>query len=93
MVCCEENRTTPFCPECGKALKAGPLVGLLAHCNAVTNGLAKQVNRFEEHSSTTSPSPLEVRRKAYFARITRTLAKWTAWRDALKALLEEPADS
>lgn len=31
MICCEKERTTPFCPECGNSLQEFPLENLLTY--------------------------------------------------------------
>lgn len=42
MICCSENRETPYCPMCGTSLRKADLSGLLRHVKS-------QVQRNESH--------------------------------------------
>lgn len=47
--CCGEDRTSGnFCPECGRQLRFGPLIDLLAHCRTILRQQRRNLERAEK---------------------------------------------
>lgn len=77
MICCGENRTTPFCPECGKQIP-GTLHSLLAYLRTHQRQCEKQRDVKKERAGYP---------EAKLARITATINKWKAWADSVEQAL------
>jgi hypothetical protein len=76
-VCCSLQIDTNFCPNCGVDRRsANPLGGLLKH-------LEVEMQRAERELKAVAGESRSAAHK------TRILGKWTAWHDALKAMLLE----
>lgn len=74
MNCCDQERSTPYCPMCGKQLdQRPPLRGLLAHCRTQQNAGERQKR---ERSGRLAESA------------QRSINKWKAWGDQLQQLME-----
>ncbi len=73
--CCGEDRGANFFPECGRQLRFGPLVDLLAHCQAILRrqrrllGEAKQPAKRERYAA--AAATWEARCQALAAAIER----------------------
>ena len=91
MICCNENRSTPFCPICGSVIAseyAKTLSELLKHAKnslkASETNLARHKRRIEE---------CEDRQKIYHSRaIERYVCvanKWHRWVDAIKEAMKK----
>ena len=76
--CCGEERTTPFCPMCGAAIKGHGIETLLQHCQRSLGKAKKEMeNRtsagYERHIKTSQAS----------------VNKWQSWVDAIRELTGE----
>jgi len=75
MICCGKQHDTPYCPQCGKALRqANPLEELLAHCRDNERRTLNELRRMEREPASETHY-IEIKK--------RTLNKWTRWCDAL----------
>lgn len=79
MKCCGQERTTRFCPECGKPTN-NPLFTLLAHCkphlDQAKTRLAWTISQNREHD--------EFR----IAKQQASVDKWQEWMDALERAIQ-----
>lgn len=100
MQCCGSERTTRFCPECGRKLRADDsLESLLAHCRSIAIGKrqaakteAKNAERFRESfysrdTEETNWQAVQCEKRA--ARNDEIASKWESWAEQLAALLDE----
>lgn len=88
--CCGESRSTPFCPMCGKKLKAkAPLRSLLSHLRSTAETKRKQRAGIENEIRRQQLNGKDV---AYQERCLesniRSTEKWDAWADELERLIE-----
>jgi NMD protein affecting ribosome stability and mRNA decay len=74
MICCGQNRTTRFCPECGKPTK-NALIGLLDHCRPQLEYCKTRLAHAGAKDST-------CKRQA-------AVDKWQGWVDALEKAISE----
>ncbi len=82
MICCGEERLTPFCPQCGK--KPGGVLGdLLAHVASLCASWEERVSGWKD------PEEGDERRKETYARMRRNRDKWLSWKLALEAVLRD----
>lgn len=82
MKCCGNEVTTPFCPMCGKPQSGeGPLYDLLAH---IRKELSKHRGRQERIRQGIGQTPYEGETE----KLSRWIAKWEAWRDAIVGIIE-----
>lgn len=82
MICCAENHDTPFCPSCGKALRAqNPLEELLLHCRARLRIQQRDLKHDQQGDGDIQE------------RIAANIAKWERWCEALAKALAAPATS
>ena len=86
MTCCGAERTTPFCPQCGRQLKNNLLWDLLALCRknekAHRTRSATKQRKYQHDPEKGKRDLMESEDNTRFAE------KWKAWGDALAALLE-----
>ena len=85
MKCCGENRSTPFCPLCGRKLEAEPLLTLKAYVRAHAEQLGR---RLEILKAQYAREELEEDRSFLGKNIQsceRHFQKWREWLDALEA--------
>jgi hypothetical protein len=81
--CCGAERSTPFCPMCGKRLiRNEGLYGLLLQCRTTEKKMRSKL----EYSARDG----DQREKES---ILSSADKWKAWGDALAKLLEDQAES
>lgn len=81
MICCNKERRTRFCPDCGKELyPSTPLAELGAHIQVNIQAIQVTLDRYAKHPSTDDRL---IRRRQ---RIEQRLAKWQSWADALNGL-------
>ena len=86
-ICCEEDRSTPFCPECGNNLQYA-LCDLLAHiavkATETRNMYKSRLKYVTEHpegrSSHLDPGKLK--------RSETTAMKWERWHSDLRSMIE-----
>lgn len=77
MKCCGVERTTPFCPACGKRLAhEGSLESLLAYCQ-------------ERLSRAKYESRITYSRQVRNDRIARRVMQWEAWCAELERVIAE----
>ena len=89
MLCCGENRTTPFCPQCGRTLDV--LNQLLEHVRFNAKAQRVRVEALindEERHQEKSTEGKYVQSK-YVQKRVGTTQKWEAWAEALEQLLNK----
>ncbi len=89
MICCGEERNTPFCAACGKKLRQGTLSDLLAYLRK-QEGAARTWRRTIEDLLAGAED--EGRRGQFQKRVmaaTGRVEKWESWRAGLERLLKE----
>ncbi len=90
MKCCGEERTTKFCPACGKKLEH-PLCALHRHLDGIVKIDAAKLDTIKKDMKERDTNPAIHSKRV--ARVEKTLAKWTLWRDAVHdALFSEPKE-
>jgi len=78
MECCGKERTTKYCPDCGKELNAdAPLAGLLRHCESTLEAANKKRKEATEAKDDKSLVSAE-----------KSIAKWHQWVCALEAVVQ-----
>jgi hypothetical protein len=88
MICCGEERTGNFCPECGKKVGAGPLSELLLHLKHRVELVKNDTKRRQIDVDTTAGNQLEYARTR-LKNAQEQLAKWQSWLDALTKLMQQ----
>jgi len=82
--CDHANLITPFCPQCGEPMTVTPIGSLLAHLRLRCRHYSTRVNnaslKLERIEKGTNYAETLQR---YLESDSRSLAKWTSWRDAL----------
>jgi len=79
MKCCGQERTTRFCPECGKQVSdSSGLYGLLAHCRKSAQHAQKESESWDAHDP---ERPAAKRSKV-------NAAKWKTWVDVLEKTIK-----
>lgn len=89
--CCNETRTTPYCPMCGKQLKADkPIHGLLAHVRRHVKQLKGELEKLEARDYSGYPD----RKRILLSRARKASERWQAWETELVELIgtETPKD-
>lgn len=76
IICCGQERTSLFCPDCGKKLEH-PLAGLHRHLDGVVKIDAAKLETAKKDVAMQKKNPVIHKRR--IARIEKNLAKWTAW--------------
>lgn len=87
--CCGEDRTTPYCPNCGKMLLEHGLLTLLEHCKKTLAHLSKRVRRDELYLEGVDPDD-KMRVVSYDRDLRRSndlAQKWEAWCRELAELI------
>ena len=80
MKCCGEERTTAYCPDCGKHLgQASPLHQLLSHVRQRIKSQLSEIGSWNTHSPNNEGT----------AKRKKTVAKWQAWADALVEAIKQ----
>lgn len=84
--CCDGERSTPFCPQCGKQLtKVSPLTSLVQRCRQSQKGLLTQAERRRLRPSD-NPDAIKRSERAVNG-LERQAKKWGDWADQLESLL------
>lgn len=86
MKCCGQERTSKFCPECGKKLEH-PLCALYRHLDNVVKIDDAKLQTVKKDTKARDANP-EIHKRR-IARIEKTLAKWVSWRDAVRNAIGE----
>jgi len=91
MICCQKERTTKFCPDCG-ALLAGtdPLDTLMAHCRSQENLKAQELARAEKdlERERHRADKLDLVRAERELRMAQARhARWKSWVEALAEVI------
>ena len=91
--CCKKHKTQ-FCPDCGLLLAANPANALLQHCRV---SLSHQQKILEKGKLFLLKQPdVAVSRHSFLTkrvtRITKVVAKWQSWVDALEKIMETDGD-
>jgi len=94
--CCGEERTTPFCPMCGKAAQRHGLRTLLRHLFTQQTQIENRIAAYRRAKDGVDDSLrgkyLQEHPEVPCRRIvslTRNLEKWQTWHDELAKLLAE----
>ncbi len=83
--CCDQNRGSKFCPDCGKYLRdSHGLESLLAHVESCASRAKTMASR-QKLEAAKNPSGWEARQ---LDQQLKTLLKWEQWRDALKETMQ-----
>ncbi len=94
MKCCGEDRTTPFCPQCGDDLRPEhPLVELHDHVQRTARAAYLLLQRFQEYAE--EKDRPESQKDHYWQKANQTrerFAKWQAWADALESAIQSLPD-
>ncbi len=87
VVCCEKERNTCFCPDCGAQLntKAANLNGLIAHLRSHIKSQETGLENMKARRISNDESRLD----EWLERRQRSINKWHSWLDAVLALVEE----
>ena len=89
MKCCNQERTSRFCPECGKKLEH-PLCALNRHLDGIVKIDEAKIQTVKKDVKLTDNPVLH---KRHIARVEKTLAKWTSWRNAVRVAIGEAGGS
>lgn len=90
LTCCQTNWMHRFCGHCGKDLGDGPLYELLGHCRTTLASAEKALATRRRDLVDIGGGHRDAAQFAKWVRCSeRTIAKWTAWTDALERLIEE----
>ena len=81
MQCCGQERTTKYCPDCGKAM-VSPLASLLKHVNTQVRGAVNSIASAQDGIGRNDSNQIAYRIRERIAEAK--LAKWQAWADELK---------
>lgn len=83
--CCDADRQTVFCPDCGRTLQTpSPLFALLQHCRGRATSVRGEIARrhdWGEQGMTQS--------RQWERRLQTRLAKWEGWCKALSEVTDE----
>lgn len=74
MTCCNQPRTSRFCPDCGRRLAEGPLVALLDYCQGRARAYEAMAKRWQGEGFDQSSDGEHAR-------------KWRHWAEALAGFL------
>jgi hypothetical protein len=96
VVCCGENRSSPFCPQYGRCLRRrDDLDGLLAHvedkARSLRTAIANDTRRAERLEASGDVRNAKHRR-SLVAGNARNLPRWESWARELRSLLERCGD-
>jgi len=85
IICCGVERTSSYCPNCGKKLEH-PLAGLYRHLDGVVKTDLAKLDAAKKDVKMQKDNP--VVHKRGIARMEKNLAKWTGWFDSLGLVVE-----
>lgn len=95
-VCCEKERTTRFCPDCGKPLGKDPVLELMRHVRKVEENHRKQVANHMDDAVGWKQDGDHEKAQRFLSQADRyhNLAdQWKSWGDALAALIDKAGES
>lgn len=78
MHCCGQDRTTPFCPDCGEPVAANPLVTLLRHVRSHVESQATRIAS-EEAASEANLHGNGDWHQRNADRVRKAQGKWCVW--------------
>ena len=89
--CCGKDRTTPFCPMCGRAIDGhNVLYGLLSHIQGVVRSYECRRQSRLSHCDNDKTHPL-------VKGVEKKMKKWVDWQDALARAIsiseQQPQDN
>ena len=90
MKCCNQERMSQFCPECGKKLEH-PLCALKRHLDGVVKIDDAKLDTVKKDTKERDANPVIHTRR--IVRIEKTLAKWSSWRNAVRVAIGEAGGS
>lgn len=91
MKCCGEDRTTPFCPMCGRRVESSPLHSLARMCRVNATDCLYQAEVWKEWGGAVAVKQPTIRDHCY-SEAERHLAdygKWQTCHDELAELLSK----
>src|SRR5208337_2650222 len=89
MICCDGNRSTPFCPMCGRSLEAEPLQTLKAYLRSHKGQLERRLKilqsrrQQEEDNEQHIENAIEHIQNAIES-CKRHIFKWSGWLNAIE---------
>lgn len=89
MECCGYDRTTPYCPMCGKIMNICPINELLHHVKKYRDALEVDLAETIEMHGEDGKKIHKNSDNKFREGIERRLKKWDGWYKALTALLEK----
>jgi hypothetical protein len=91
MVCCGEDRLTPYCPMCGKDISVNvDLFVLLDHLRKTGKRYSTMAMRWRKRSTKPGYLPNSCERRA--ALYDESANKWNGWANGLAALMSQSKD-
>lgn len=83
MKCCDKERDTLYCPDCGTAMGSTKLWGLLKHCEdtIVRKKALLALRRTENNAAQSQKLTQGIKRHE------ATVAKWSAWAEELRIVI------
>lgn len=100
MMCCGKERTTPFCPNCGKAMdKRAGLLGLVRYLTQQLESAQKKAKAIETETTRLADSPESriagnywhvrlIALKKDHAAAMKKVEKWKDWQEELIRLID-----
>jgi hypothetical protein len=94
MICCGEDRNTPFCPQCGNQLITNDLWSLLRHIRSTIKSRERSIKTEEKQIKHWNGDDDEKEEAIRMVRIQgeKTIEKWKSWECSLIKLLKEDSD-
>lgn len=88
MICCGSDRTSRFCPECGKPVGVPPLESLLSHCESTRNGIENRIKKREMWiGAGVCPERIKKKHEQNKKRDLAAIEKWDRWIEALRSIV------
>lgn len=82
MICCGQQRTSKFCPDCGNVLTADAGSTLLRHVRSTVTTIQARIKGLEVSAG--NRDSIEWR----IAKEKKHLVKWQAWEDWIVSMIE-----
>ena len=90
VTCCGEERTAPFCPDCGRQLyEPNPIQALAAYCRKRALLYEQKMASTEQNKSQASPAAWTKWEENGLLKTRATAERWRSWSDALAKVLEQ----
>lgn len=86
VLCCKQDRDTPFCPQCGRALMSQPLVHLVIYLRKLAQKHGTQAYKCQQRENRWGRYS-EAQRERYFQSFKDAEHKYTSWADAVERVI------